>query len=97
MSQIEITVIGTANLNDVFATIFEQSSVDAILTTDHPSSSHGLPVVVVNGVAFGVAEIAGSIGVATSDGHLREWPLTDEQRSLLSAAKMAGYDVRNTL
>ncbi len=53
----------------------------AILTTDHPASSYGLPVVVRGGVAYGPAEVGPLSVIGEAD------PV------LLDAARAAGYEV----
>lgn len=63
------------------------------LTTDHASSSHGLPVVVAaGGVALGPAEVD-SVAVVrlTAGGAERDY--TAAEVSMLEAARIAGYPV----
>lgn len=52
----------------------------ATLTTNHPASSYGLPVVVIDGVAHGSAEVA-------------SLDLGDAPETIREAARRAGYQV----
>jgi hypothetical protein len=66
------------------------------LTTDHPSSSHGLPVVVADdGQVLGPAEVA-PLSVGEWDDDLGDdiyRRLTAEQIALVEAARQAGYRI----
>lgn len=54
-----------------------------VLTTDHPASSYGLPVLVVDGQVYGSWEWTHPIHVAA-----------DADPGIVAGAVRAGYDVR---
>lgn len=68
------------------------------LTTEHAASSHGLPVVVLDGIALGTGEV-GPLAAGESNpdidalGALPYLPLTPAQNGLIEAARRAGYTV----
>lgn len=52
------------------------ASLEARLSTEHASSSYGIPVLVIGGEAFGVAETHGYLLAEANDGEradLRRW------------------------
>jgi len=55
-----------------------------VLTTEHAASSYGLPVVVVDGIAYGSAEVYGGLTMT----HDEDLPLADE---MITQAEAAGY------
>jgi hypothetical protein len=59
---------------------------DGVATVNHASSSYGLPVVVVDGVAYGPAEI-GPVGLPTNG------PEDENVAEMHRALKQAGYEV----
>lgn len=84
---ISIKIIKSNNNADLFGQLFERAELLGILTTDHAASSHGLPVVVVDGVVYGPAELDGDLAVADSK--------DPNNRALLITAKSAGYSINH--
>ena len=74
-----------------------------VLTTDHPASSYGLPVVLVDGQPVSPAECARIVAAETCDAYRAKCAAGDEETScapydaetlaLLAAARRAGYVV----
>lgn len=62
--------------------------VDALLTRDHPSTSRGVPVVVVAGRALGASELGGAVRLADT-------PPDAEAEALVRSARMNGYAVES--
>lgn len=74
MSSTQITVD-----TNVLSYMAGETDILATLTTDHPASSYGLPVVILDGVAVGPAECPAIV-----------WAESDE---LIEAARRAGYAI----
>lgn len=53
--------------------VLDGREYDAIITTDHPASTHGLPVLIVNGEPMGAPEVsqAGFVIVNASASELK--------------------------
>ncbi len=66
-------------------------SEPAVLTTDHPASSYGLPVVVLRGEALGPAELGGELVI--EDPSRRAAP----KRPATASRRLAGRDERERL
>lgn len=89
MAQQSITITATG-LGDLIGR--EWSFADALdydlaeLTTEHPSSSRGLPVLVADGRAYGPSELPGVVLVLSST--------NPAEADLIGPARAAGYTVR---
>lgn len=65
--------------------------IEGVLTTDHPSSSYGLPVAVLGGQPYGPAELEGAC-LTVSATH-EEGALSEDARALYDAAVRVGYRI----
>lgn len=60
------------------------SDADAVLTTDHPRSSYGLPVLIYKGHAYGPGDVRGVVVSLYNDTTV----------GVMAAARAAGWDIR---
>lgn len=79
-------------------TFLDEGLLDAELTTEHPASSYGLPVLMIDGEPYGPADLAVRYKPGIAVPHDRDETgriiVSPEVREIALAARRAGYDIR---